>query len=204
MADNLYLVLGVSRDADPTQIRSAYRRLVRAYHPDVTGGSAEDFVDVRRAYETLSDPQARSHHDAELDAATCRRVPVRRVPRPPPSRCYDSIDELVGGWVPGIYRRGRQTSRRKDLYVELVLSHDEASGGGVLPLKIPLHVDCPECHGAGYVGRFSCRTCDGGAVAHHEIRVAVPPGVVDGLRARLALDDVGLPDVWLNVLVLVR
>ena len=66
MARSFYVVLGVSRDADPSQIREAHRRLVRIHHPDTGSGSAEEFTKVQQAYETLSDESQRRLYDETL------------------------------------------------------------------------------------------------------------------------------------------
>src|SRR5256712_9693317 len=60
-----YALLGVSRSATDEQIRSAYRKLARQYHPDVNSASdaAERFKAVTEAYEVLTDPQRRQRYD---------------------------------------------------------------------------------------------------------------------------------------------
>jgi curved DNA-binding protein CbpA len=67
---NYYRVLGVKRTATSAEIKSAYRRLARLRHPDVNRGSekaAREFALISRAYRSLTDPQERAHHDAQLD-----------------------------------------------------------------------------------------------------------------------------------------
>lgn len=64
-----YKILGIKRTATAVEIKSAYRRLARKRHPDVNGGSAQaarDFGMLALAYRTLSDPQERAQHDAQL------------------------------------------------------------------------------------------------------------------------------------------
>jgi curved DNA-binding protein CbpA len=84
---NLYVVLGISRDADDETIRSAYRMLARRYHPDRgAGSSAEKFRQVNEAYETLIDAGSRRSYDLSLQWAQ-QPIPVRVEPmvaRPEP------------------------------------------------------------------------------------------------------------------------
>jgi curved DNA-binding protein CbpA len=118
---NFYAVLGIPRNADDERIRSAYRILVRRYHPDRgTGSSAEKFRQVNEAYETLIDPGSRRSYDLSLQSAETQ-VPVRIEPivaRPGPFRQEDAgvfgrfssapqpsvfrsstyFDELFGRW----------------------------------------------------------------------------------------------------------
>jgi len=223
MAQNFYLVLGVSRDADPLQIRSAYRRLVRQYHPDVSHGPTEPFLEVQRAYEVLMDPAARQNYDDQSRPGAIRvrteTEPDYRPNTAPQSRGYEwpassgsgsvdalfgRVDEFFGGFVPGIFARVRRRGEAKDLYVELILNPDEAAAGGIYPLQVPVRPPCEECGGTGVVGRLHCSSCRGESVDYPEIRIAVPAGVVDGQRTQLSLEDIGLGDTRLNVLVSVR
>ncbi len=66
---NHYEVLGVGRDATPTQIRSAFRRLARAHHPDTSAsGSATALAPINDAWRVLGDPALRRAYDRSLDA----------------------------------------------------------------------------------------------------------------------------------------
>ena len=60
-----YAVMGVERSASPEQIKAAYRKLARKYHPDVSKepDAEEKFKEVAEAYETLKDPQKRAAYD---------------------------------------------------------------------------------------------------------------------------------------------
>ncbi|KAK1439205.1 hypothetical protein QVD17_05021 [Tagetes erecta] len=63
---SLYGVLGISMEATGTEIKSAYRRLARTSHPDVNDSSGEEFIKIRDAYSTLSDPDKRADYDRRL------------------------------------------------------------------------------------------------------------------------------------------
>jgi molecular chaperone DnaJ len=71
MADqvNYYEVLGVSREASQEEIRNAYRRLAKDRHPDLAGGSTQEFSLLQEAHAVLSDPNRRRQHDEALDLA---------------------------------------------------------------------------------------------------------------------------------------
>ena len=65
MARDYYEVLGVSRGADQDEVKRAYRRLARKYHPDVNKdpGAEDKFKEINRAYEVLSEPEIRARYD---------------------------------------------------------------------------------------------------------------------------------------------
>ena len=74
MTRDLYNLLGVSPDASPEAIHSAYRRLARRYHPDLNAGAGTGarFKEVSRAYEVLSDPEQRASYDRAAPAPAIR------------------------------------------------------------------------------------------------------------------------------------
>ncbi len=227
MARNLYVVLGISRDADLRQVKSAYRRLVKLYHPDCCQPPPEKFLEIKEAYDVLSNPELRSQHDkdlraqkptsqVEIEAETMVRPryrapsmmdlgsPMRR--RSEQSRFFAELDEFFEGWVPGFFTQGRGASQHKDLYVELVLSPAEATSGGTIPLKIPVERTCVNCDGTGFLGLLSCDTCrgNGRVVEYDDIKISIPSGVADGIMVKLSLGDIGLPGIDLNVLVTIK
>jgi curved DNA-binding protein CbpA len=71
----LYEILGIPKDADKAQVKSAYRSLAKACHPDLPGGSAPRFREISQAYEILVNPAKRAAYDAQaaLERAMARR-----------------------------------------------------------------------------------------------------------------------------------
>jgi DnaJ-class molecular chaperone len=222
MEENFYEILGVSRDADLEGIRRAYRSRVRRLHPDVNRveGSAQAFLRVQTAYETLSDADKRREYDRRLRGA----VPVRPFSAPTgrgrPGAPFASpgvpfpvgwddpfipLEELFArlftgrgpGWLP---------PREPRMGVEVILTPAEAARGGRLPLHIPLEVDCPRCLGTG-IGwiRGECLDCLGRGRVRSQARIDLnlPAGIRDGAALDLSLARAGLPGV-LRVAVRVR
>lgn len=84
MKEDLYRILGIPRDADESEIRSAHRALAKKYHPDAgTGSSSERFRTIQDAYDVLSDPHRRAEYDGSL-----RRRERRAVRTEPSVRFY--------------------------------------------------------------------------------------------------------------------
>jgi DnaJ-class molecular chaperone len=81
-----YQILAIDRDADTAAIRSAWRRLAREHHPDVAKGkdAARRFVQIREAYEVLSDAKRRRRYDGWLERLGRARPRGRRAPAAPP------------------------------------------------------------------------------------------------------------------------
>lgn len=81
LAGSLYEILRVERTASLNEIKTAYRSLAKVYHPDANRSSSDgrDFIEIRNAYATLSDPTARAVYDMSL-GVRARRVRTRAYP----------------------------------------------------------------------------------------------------------------------------
>jgi molecular chaperone DnaJ len=159
-----YDLLGVDRTASQEEIKRAYRRLARQYHPDVsTEPDAEArFKEINEAYEVLSDAEKRATYDRFGHAGpglggfgfeTGFRDP------------FDIFEEVFGG---GFGFRGAATRRGPrrgaDLRYELRLTFEEAVFGCEKELEITRHEVCPHCNGSGAEPGTSpvrCSECNG-------------------------------------------
>jgi len=96
-----YQVLAIEPDADTAAIRSAWRRLAREHHPDVAKSkeAARRFVQIREAYEVLSDAKRRRRYDEWRERLGRVRPRRRRAPSaPPPRRAAPTAEARVPRW----------------------------------------------------------------------------------------------------------
>jgi len=153
-----YAILGVPRNATQEEIKRAYKRLARQYHPDVNKSpeAEEKFKEINEAYAVLSDPEKRKIYDT---------YGTTTPPPPPPPGGYDFsgfdvedfsdfFQELFGG---GLFGRSRRPRRGRDVRAELPLTLEEAFHGGERVLEV------------------------GGK----RVSVRIPPGVQDGTTLRV-------------------
>lgn len=202
---DLYRVLGVNHKADSVKIKKAYRRAAKKYHPDISPKSEEKFKEVQEAYETLSDPGKKAVYDRERS--------LKSVPRPSfynssqtfrtrPSSLFDEIDEFFSRvedfWMDRPDFFGEWEEEHPDLLsLEITLSPSEARGGCEIPLRVPFWTDCRRCLGTGSEEGFICRRCRGGGEEkiQQNIRIAIPPGVKNGMLIRFSLKGPKLREV---------
>ena len=211
---NYYVVLGISRGSDLEKIKKAYRSIAKKHHPDVSAGreSKERFMEIREAYETLSDETRRREYDEAL-AREGSSLRVRRVPEIVQARTsrwtemedrFSSFaDEILEGFLPGFFDRPAHRRHEKDLFLELILSPEEAASGGLFPIDIPVVEACPECGKSGRLESFFCPRCNGYGRIHSErtFSLSMPPNVSHGTEIQLSLEDIGLHHVRLHALI---
>jgi molecular chaperone DnaJ len=154
-----YEVLGVARTASPEEIRRAFRRLARQYHPDVNRdpGAADQFKEVNEAYEVLSDAEKRRDYDRFGHAGGS--------PFGPGGAGF-GIDEIFETFFGGMGRGagGRRPTRGADLRYDLELTFEEAVFGVTRELEVPRTVPCARCGGDGAEPGSSpqrCPQCNG-------------------------------------------
>ncbi|MCP9784859.1 molecular chaperone DnaJ [Cyanobium sp. N5-Cardenillas] len=168
MAD-YYDLLGVSRDVDADSLKKAYRRLARQYHPDVNKDpAAEDrFKEIGRAYEVLSDPQARARYDQFGEAGLGGGGGM---PDMGDMGGFADLFETffsgfggAGGPAAGGARR-RGPRQGDDLRLDLTISFSEAVFGTEKDVQIRHLETCTTCSGSGAKagsGPTTCGTCGG-------------------------------------------
>ncbi len=163
-----YEVLGVSRDAPDAEVKKAYRRLAREYHPDVAKDdptAAEKFKEINEAYEVLSDADKRARYDQFGHAGT-----------DPNAGGFgggfggggagdfgdfgmgDIFDMFFGG-MRGGQGRTRGPQRGADLRYDMAISFEEAAFGVEKEIQVPRLENCPTCAGSGARPGTHAATC---------------------------------------------
>jgi curved DNA-binding protein len=209
-----YKILGVERGASDEDIRKAFRKLARQYHPDVARNkkeAEERFKEINEANEVLSDPEKRRKYDA-LGANWKQGAEFR----PPPgwegfgggfrggrrsgnggvefefggTGFSDFFEQIFGGRRGGGGFRFDQedlAERGRDLEADIMVTLQEALKGSVRSISLRRGVTCEHCGGSGVAGRKSCPRCGGaGQVAKTEThQVKIPAGVTEGQRLRV-------------------
>jgi len=148
-----YKTLGVDKKVSPEELKKAYRRLARQYHPDRNGGDAqaeERFKEIQEAYSVLSDPEKRREYDQGGGMFGTGFDPKGRAAGGFGAGGFgDILSDLFGGASPGGAAGRPRTERGRDLETEVHVSFDQAVRGAQLPVSVSLSAPCPTCRGTG-------------------------------------------------------
>lgn len=180
---DFYELLGVSEKASADEIKKAYRKLAKKYHPDANpdnAGAAEHFKDLGEAYAVLSDAEKRKQYDQmrRLGAfglgANRRSGGARRSGGGAPGSGGISFDDLQGfGGIGDIFssifdlggkgkgKTGPGTGPQKGQDVEYLVEVDfeTAVKGGKISIDVPITEECATCSGTGGAPGSSVKTC---------------------------------------------
>ncbi len=171
MAEDLYKVLGVSKKASDEEVKKAYRKLARKYHPDRNPDdpkAEERFKEVQGAYDTLSDPEKRKEYDAGGMFGGFGQRAGGTAGQGPFGGAGGGFGDL-GDIFSNIFSRGGgrvhpEQARGRDLETETRLSFDQAVNGTQASVTVPKAERCPTCHGSGAkpgTSPVTCPRCEG-------------------------------------------
>ncbi len=170
---DLYIVLGLERSAVLADVKRAYKRLARKYHPDINPGdrmAAAQFRQIAEAYETLSDPDRRRHYD--MTGATARgesgttygfegfdfTISVHGTEAPTFGDLFaDVLQQREARHDDGTAERGA------DLHQTVTLDFEEAMRGSQRPVTVTRQELCRACRGSGHLptSETRCLHCHG-------------------------------------------
>jgi DnaJ-class molecular chaperone len=201
-----YQILGISRTASEKEIKQAYRRLARKYHPDLNPGdkSAEArFKEINAAHEVLSNPEKRKKYDqygdqweyAEQFAKAGGQGGTRwdfgrggtTFEYSDVGNFGDILSSLFGDSGIGFKtKRGPQHGQDIESPIEVTL--EEAYHGSTRVIQFQSAEPCTACAGTGRVDNRVCTICSGagGKLTPKRLEVKIPAGVKDGSKIRIA------------------
>ena len=167
-----YEVLGLQKGATDEEIKRAFRRLAKQYHPDVNKdpGAEEKFKEIGEAYSVLSDPDKKRQYDQFGHAAFQNGGGAGGFSGfNTEDFDFSSIfDDLFGGGFSGFSSfsgsRGRSTNRPqkgRDRLINVDLTFEEAIKGCKKEISLELEEECDECDGKGGFNEKTCSTCNG-------------------------------------------
>ncbi len=223
MAKSYFAILGISPDATLAEIRSAYRRLAKEFHPDHYTGSSKRFRDIQEAYSVLGNSRRRREYEHTIRRFRSKR-PLRTSGYPEPEplipeeepvdigdvspvRSFQSFspsfDEIFD-WLWNNFSDLAQpkSGRVKNLTLEVTLTPEQAHRGGNARIMVPARAVCPTCRGYGGVGFYECSRCAGEGAISGEMPVSVsfPPGIIKDHAVMIPLDRFGIPNTHITVL----
>lgn len=205
MTKDYYKILGVAEFDSAEDIKSAYRKLARKWHPDVAGNSdevLEKFKEINEAYETLSNQVKKAEYDrarkfynyAQENFQSKEQTKAEKNSTNPQS-------EKKGfsfNWEEFLGKKYRDTAfkeekakapkRGEDIYSDIEISIFDAVGGAVKSINMLQTQVCPKCKGKKFVNGNICSHCSGKGefTNYRKFTVKIPAGVKNGSKIRLA------------------
>jgi molecular chaperone DnaJ len=171
---DLYEVLGVARDASASELKKAYYKLAKQYHPDVNPGdkAAEDkFKECAEAYQVLSDEETRARYD-RFGHEGLRGGGAGGPGFGSVEDIFSAFGDIFGDFFGGRGTGGRRQARGADVRVDLQLTFPEAVWGVSKEIKVQRDVSCTTCSGSGAKAGTqpeTCSACNGrGQVVHNQ------------------------------------
>jgi molecular chaperone DnaJ len=179
-----YKILELSDNASVEDVKSAFKKLARKYHPDVNkeSGAEEKFKEINEAYQVLSDENSKERYDnLRKYGSGFRSSSTRSNSQAYTSDFDDWVNELFkeSGFNNSAYRAGQKTYQSSQSKVEKIINEDidaninltfmEAALGCNKTIKFTHSAECKKCNGVGYKGDIGlCRKCNGRKVINRE------------------------------------
>lgn len=216
MTKDYYKILHISENSTQEEIKSAYRRLARKWHPDIAGNSEDviaNFKDINEAYETLSNDIKKADYDkarrfysysglgagvnginngADKETNGCTNKETYQKEKTTSKQTYHTKDSFKFSWEDFFFKTQRQekdiAKKGKDIYSDIEISIFEALGGTTKVINMLQTNLCPKCHGRKFVNGSECSFCKGKGETstYKRFNVRIPAGISDKSKIRLA------------------
>lgn len=192
---NYYEILGVTPESDIAEIKSAYRKLARKFHPDVNPQGARKFKEISKAYDTLSDETKRKQYDTlngifKAEAPQEEPEPKKsqnKAPRKNTEKNYKNFSKMFESLFQTPKQEPPKPINGEDINTDVTISLADAVHGAERTINVVHTVLCPRCKGRKFVNGAKCTVCSGSGEysQHKRISVKIPPNVKNGAKLRL-------------------
>lgn len=163
-----YESLGISKGATNDEIKKAYRKLAKKYHPDVNKEAGADvrFKEIQEAYDVLTDPQKRAQYDQYGHAAFDQNGGYGGFQQG--FGGFEDINDIFGSFFGGGFSSGRRQSsgprKGQDRFMQMKVNFMDAVFGKTETVSLDVDEVCDHCHGSGAQSKSDigvCSTCNG-------------------------------------------
>ncbi len=209
---NYYSILGVTPDSSDAEIKSAYRKLARKFHPDVNPYGTDQFKDITEAYEVLSDAKKRIQYDTingffkssykenKQQQHTSSQKAQSEYKKQTSSKTYtepkmskEDFSKKINEFFDEFSTKSKQKKaeqipkRGSDLFEEISITLKEALAGAERIINVVHSSECPKCKGRKFINGSICSECKGSGEKseHRKITVNIPKNVKNGTKLRI-------------------
>jgi molecular chaperone DnaJ len=233
MPKNYYIILGISRTSSQEDIKLAYRRLAKEFHPDRYGKNQAPFQIIQEAYSILSNPKTRKSYDHSLQPPSMVTSPVKQSPIkryaneiiepliPENNKSFSHMnalnrpfhnqrsifDDVFDSYLNGLVEiDDGEIGLTQDISVEISLSPRQAQVGGNARVNLPTQIRCPSCDLSPERYGYGCWRCNSTGVLKGEkpIVISYPAGIMDNHVAKIALENIDEGKIFLSVIFKIR
>ncbi|MDF9866806.1 molecular chaperone DnaJ [Bacilli bacterium PM5-3] len=178
-----YEVLGISKNADASEIKKAYRKQAKQYHPDANDSpdAEEKFKEIQEAYEVLGDANKKATYDQYGHAAFDQNGGTNGFGGAQGFDFggFDDLSDIFGSFFGGGFgsrqSRANAPAQGDDNFLVLTIDFMEAAHGVEKEIEIMFDEECDHCHGSGAESSediSTCSTCGGTGVVNEQVRTA--------------------------------
>ncbi len=170
MTKDYYKILGIEKGVSTEDIKKAYKKLAKKYHPDINkeAGASDKFKEINEAAAVLGDPDKRAQYDQFGTADSGQQFSGFDFRDFAGSVNFDDIfDQFFSGFG---FKKGRSGRPGRDLVAEVDITLEDVAKGATREIDVQRMVQCAECRGKGGSNFTQCNTCQGQGVVRHAKR----------------------------------
>lgn len=202
---NYYSILGVTPDSSDAEIKAAYRRLARKFHPDVNPAGAEMFKDMSEAYDTLSDYKKRLQYDTINGFFKSSKQEEKQHTSPKQAQAEyqkqtsssdtkskaefsKKINDIFEEFAKPKPKKEKLSPKKgDDIYEEISIPLKDAIRGAQRVVNVMHTTQCPKCKGRKFINGSACPVCGGSGEKneHRKITVKIPKNVKNNAKLRI-------------------